>query len=435
MADTTDTRLLVRREVMRFLIPGLIGMLVLIGLSLAAAVAVAREQSQRDAEMTGVFLARSVVKPKLTRALVTGDPERIAALDEALATTVEGADVVGLRIWDTDGVVVYADDPRVIGETFPAAPIRSAEDGVAVAPADTSRPENRYLDPSAEIVEVSLPVTGADGQTYTFQVHQRQDQVRQQARQIWLSFVPVLVGSLLLVGLLLGMLAVRMAGRISADMAEKQDLLQLSLTAGDLERGRIAAQLHDGTVQQLVGLSFALAGMSSRAAAGGRQDDAGSLAAAAEQTRSAVRGLRSLLVDIYPANLDRAGLPAALEDLAPDVTGTESAERATVTVDAAEIPGLTQEIRSAIFRIARESVTNAVKHAQADHITVTLHREGPDVVLRVSDDGVGFLPGQPQPGHLGLVISRDLAESVGGTLDVESRPGHGSVITFRRETP
>lgn len=433
MADTTDTRLLVRREVMRFLIPGLIGMLVLIGLSLAAAVAVAREQSQRDAEMTGVFLARSVVKPKLTRALVDGDPERIAALDTALATTVEGADVVGLRIWDTDGVVVYADDPRVIGETFAAAPIRSAQDSVAVAPADTSRPENRYLDPSAEIVEVSLPVIGADGQTYTFQVHQRQDQVRQQARQIWLSFVPVLVGSLLLVGLLLGMLAVRMAGRISTDMAEKQDLLQLSLTAGDLERGRIAAQLHDGTVQQLVGLSFALAGMSSRAAAGGRQDDAGSLAAAAEQTRSAVRGLRSLLVDIYPANLDRAGLPAALEDLAP--AGTESADRAIVTVDAAEIPGLTQEIRSAIYRIARESVTNAVKHAQADHITVTLHREGPDVVLRVSDDGVGFLPGQPQPGHLGLVISRDLAESVGGTLDVQSRPGHGSVITFRRETP
>lgn len=435
MADATDTRPIVRREVLRFLIPGLLGMLVLTGLSLVAAVAVAREQSQRDAEMTGVFLARSVVEPRLTNPLVAGDPERIAELDSALAATVEGADVLGLRIWDSDGVVVYADDPRVIGETFAGAPVRSPQDGVAVTPADTGRPENRYLDPSAEIIEVSLPVAGADGRTYTFQVHQLQDQIREQAREIWLSFVPVLVGSLALVGLLLGMLAVRMAGRISTDMAEKQDLLQLSLQAGDLERGRIAAQLHDGTVQQLVGLSFALAGLSSRATADGRAAEAQSLAAAAEQTRSAVRGLRSLLVDIYPANLDRAGLPAALEDLAPARSGDDVATGPRVTVDATDIPGLSPEVRAAVYRIAREAVTNSLKHAAADHIAVTLHRADRDVVLRVADDGVGFVPGESGQGHLGLLISRDVAESVGGTLDVASQPGQGAVVTFRLEGP
>ena len=435
MADSGAARQIVRREVLRFLIPGLIGMLVLTGLSLVAAVAVAREQSQRDAEMTGVFLARSVVEPRLSGKLIEGDPSEIAGLDSALVATVEGADVLGLRIWDSDGVVVYADDPRVIGETFEGAPTFAAGDGVTVAPADTTRPENRYLDPAAEIVEVSLPVAGADGRTYTFQVHQLQDQIREQAREIWLSFVPVLVGSLLLMGLLLGMLAVRMAGRISADMAERQELLQMSLQAGELERGRIAAQLHDGTVQQLVGLSFTLAGLSSRSSAEGRDDQAASLAAAAEQTRSAVRGLRSLLVDIYPANLDRAGLPAALEDLAPSEGSVPEGGPPVprVVVRAEDVPTLSPEVRSAVYRIARESVANAVKHAAAQEVTVTLGCDGGDVVLRVADDGVGFVPGEPEQGHLGLIISRDVAESVGGSLDIDSDPGHGAVVTFRTE--
>ncbi len=423
----TEPRNVVRREMLRFLIPGLIGMVVLTGLSLAASVAVAREQSMQDAELTALFLARSVVQPRLTQQVLAGRPGDVAALDSALATTAEGSDILGLRIWDADGVVVYANDPRVIGETFDLGPL-GAEFAPGAAPmtgpADTSRPENRYLDPEADIVDVTVPLTGADGQTYVFQVHQLQDQIREQARTIWWSFVPVLVGSLLLMGLLLGMLAVRMAGRISDDLAHRQELLQRSLQAGDVERRRIAADLHDGTVQELAGLSFTLAGLSSRAAASGDTTQSEQLAAAATQARDAVREMRSLLVDIYPPNLERTGLTAALTDLGAT---------AEVDVTATDLPGLDPELQTAIYRIAREAVANATKHAAAGTIAVTLDREGSDVVLRVSDDGDGFVAGEREPGHMGLTISEDVAAAVGGDLVIDSAPRAGTTVTFRVE--
>ena len=139
----------VRREVLRFAVPGVIGIVLLAVASLVVAVAVARDQSLRDATVTTQWLARSVVEPRLSTELVAGRPAQIAALDEALAVTVAGSDVVGLRIWDRRGVVIYADDPRIIGEKFPIDDRISAfAPGAALSAhdADITRPENRYLD-------------------------------------------------------------------------------------------------------------------------------------------------------------------------------------------------------------------------------------------------------------------------------------------------
>lgn len=429
----TDSRAVVRREVLRFAVPAIIGIVVLALLSLAVAVAVAREQSLRDATLTAQFLGRSVVEPRLDDALVAGKPQALAGLDEALATTLEGSDILGLRLWNQDGVIIYADDPRVIGEQFPLDPGAAAfEPGAALVaePADVTRAENRYLDPDAQIVDVTLPVVGADGQTYLMQMHQLQDTISQDARTIWFAFAPVVVGSLLLVGLLLGMLAVRMARRISADLAVRQDLLQRSVDAGDVERRRIAAQLHDGTVQDLAGLSYTLAGLSARARSHGDQEQARQLSDAAAHSRDAVRGLRSLLVDIYPANLDRTGLTTAITDLVAPLE-----PRAEVTVDVADLPDLTPTIQAAIYRVAREALANVSRHADAEHVVVDLHQRGPDVVLTVQDDGRGFDSGAVPPGHLGLQITSDLAATVGGRLTVTSAPGRGTTVTFEVAQP
>ncbi len=437
-ADNHDTaspdmgqRAVVRREVLRFAVPALIGIIVLTLVSLAVAVAVAREQSMRDATLTAQFLARSVVQPRLSEQLVAGRPSEITALDQALETTSEGSDVVGLRVWNRDGVIIYADDPRVIGETFDLAGIAAGfEPGapLVAGPADITRPENRYLDPDAEIVDVSVPVVGADGQPYLFQVHQLQDTIQEDARDVWWAFAPVLVGSLILVGLLLGMLALRMARRISADLAVRQGLLQRSVEAGDVERRRIAAQLHDGTVQDLAGLSYTLAGLSARSRGAGAGEQADQLDAAAAQTRDAVRGLRSLLVDIYPANLAQTGLAAALADQAAALQ-----PRIEVEMSVADLPGLDPQVARATYRIAREALTNVAKHSAARRASVTLEQdqEGSDMVLTVTDDGRGFDPGSIRSGHVGLRISQDVAESVGGHLVVDSAPGRGATVTFR----
>ena len=452
-SDSDDPRSIVRREVLRFAIPGLIGLVILALLSLVVAVAVAREQSMRDAAMTAQFLARSVVEPRLSEDLIAGRPGDISSLDDALAVTLEGSDVLGLRVWTADGIVVYADDPRIIGEPFVPAPTFDPGAGVVVEPADVSRPENRYLDPESAILDVSVPVKGADGVTYLVQVHQLQDSLSEDARRIWLAFAPVVLGSLLLLAVVLGLLAVRMARRISADLRVRQDLLQRAVDAGDVERRRIAARLHDGTVQDLAGLSFTLAGLSARARADGAADDAEQLDSAAGQARDAVRGLRSLLVDIYPANLTRTGLAPALADqIAALPSGIEA------RADVAEIADLDPEVQAVVYRIAREALANAAKHSGADHVTVTLLRErnsglpegeggrerageragdrageraGEEVVLTVTDDGTGFDPDAVETGHMGLRISSDLAESVGGRLTVAGGPGTGTTVTVR----
>lgn len=417
----------VRREVLRFAVPGVIGIVLLALASLAVAVAVARDQSLRDATLTTQWLARSVVEPRLSSDLVSGRPAQIAALDDALSVAVAGSDVVGLRIWDRRGVVIYADDPRVIGERFPLGDRTDAfvpGSGVTAQDADVDRPENRYLDREARIVDVSLPVTGADGKVYLFEVHQLQDTVRDDARRVWLAFAPVIVGFLALVALLLFILGLRMARRISADLQAREQLLQHAIDATDLERRRIAAQLHDGTVQDLAGVSYALAGLSSRARTHGDATEANLLAAAATQTRDAVRGLRGLLVDIYPPNLEHTGLAGALADQAAAL-GPET----EVTVDVADV-ALDPQVEAVAYRIAREALTNVAKHAHARHVSVTVTDGTAGVALEVADDGRGFDPQAAPDGHLGLRISHDLAESVGGTLAVDSAPGRGTTVRF-----
>lgn len=420
-----DARSVVRREVVRFAIPGLIGLVILALLSLVVAVAVAREQSMRDATLTAQFLARSVVEPRLSRDLIAGRPDDISALDDALAATVEGSDVLGLRVWTTDGVVVYADDPRIIGEQFDPPPSFDPAAGIVAEPADVSRPENRYLDPEAAIVDVSVPLQGADDDTYLLQVHQLQDSISEDARRIWLAFAPVVVGSLLLLTIVLGLLGVRMARRISADLRVRQDLLQRAVDAGDVERRRIAARLHDGTVQDLAGLSFTLAGLSARVRSDGDREAAEQLDSASGQARDAVRGLRSLLVDIYPANLARTGLAPALADQVAALPGGIRA-----TTDIAEVPGLNPEAGAVVYRIAREALANTARHSGAEHVAVSLAQEGEEATLTVSDDGRGFDPQAVATGHMGLRISADLAESVGGRLEVTSGPDMGTTLTL-----
>jgi signal transduction histidine kinase len=84
----------------------------------------------------------------------------------------------------------------------------------------------------------------------------------------------------------------------------------------------------------------------------------------------------------------------------------------------------------ALLRVAQEALHNALRHSGAQHVEVTLHKRGPDTVLRVTDDGSGFDPTAVRRAgrHLGLVSMRDRASGVGGSLTVESAPGKGTTI-------
>ncbi len=415
-------RTIVRREVLRFAIPGAIGIVLLVLASLAAAVAVAREQSVDDARTAAQWLARTVVEPRIDEGLQAGKPARMAELDAAFSASISGSDVRAIRLWNEDGVIIYSNDPRLIGERFPMP--SEIAGGPAQGIADPTRPENRYLDPDADWVQVSFPMQGGDGSRYLFQISKLQDSLQEQARGVWMAFAPILAGSIVLLGLLLVLLGIRMARRISAELRTREELLERAVDASETERARIAADLHDGTVQHLAGLSFALAGMAARAEASGDADSAAVLSDAARTSRASVRELRTLLVDIYPPNLETSGLAPAIGDLLAGLgPGIE------VDADLAELPDLDPNVRAALYRVAREAIGNVSKHAQASHVRVRLAQEARTVVLSVVDDGIGFDPDGEYDGHLGLRLVHDLVATVGGRVRVNSAPGAGTTVS------
>jgi signal transduction histidine kinase len=196
------------------------------------------------------------------------------------------------------------------------------------------------------------------------------------------------------------------------------------------ERRRLAAEIHDGISQRIVGLSFYLSAAADAVAtdpefAAEQITAARKLAAAAlDETRVAIAGLR-------PPVLDDLGLAASVESLARSVADVE------IKVDV-EVAGLPEHVETALYRITQEALQNIAKHAHADHARVELFARDGQVMLRVRDDGRGFeVTEQNRPGRMtyGLAGMRERAELIGGRLVVGSRPGRGTTITVRLPLP
>lgn len=216
--------------------------------------------------------------------------------------------------------------------------------------------------------------------------------------------------------------------------AELQVELQAVAIQG--ERERIARDMHDGLAQVLGYVNTKSQAVEELLAAG-RVDEArrqlGELAAAARSVYVDVR--ESILNLSAPATAER-GLAGALEEYGRHFA--ESAKlavrfQATPEAVEAQLPAASQ---AEAFRIAREALTNVRKHARAGRVSIALGRDGPDVVLSIQDDGVGFeaeiLKASPRSWpHFGLASMRERAESIGGRIDWHSRPGSGTEVELR----
>ena len=194
--------------------------------------------------------------------------------------------------------------------------------------------------------------------------------------------------------------------------------------ARDAERARIARELHDAISQHLFGLRMIAAGMR-RADPGNRQ------AKAIERiSQEALHDMQALLIELRSASLDGAGLAEALQQIC-----SAYRHRLGVTVDARlEEVDVPAPVEHALLRITQEACVNAVKHGNADHLTVCLARKDGHVELAVRDTGSGFDPGAAHTGS-GLAHIRERAAELGGTVDIESAPGRGTALTVQVPLP
>ena len=413
------------REVLQFAVPGFLALILLAVGSYVIAQRVATQEALRDATELTEVIARSAVEPLLEES----DLSRSVGLSELDALSQQRLmtdPVVAVRLWSADGTIAYASDSRLIGQKFSLGEeeVEILENGgVEAEVSDLSKPENQYEREFGELVEVYLPVTDGNGTSYLFEVYTRQSAINEAAQRIMAAFMPVLVGALVVLTGILIALAWRMARRLQADSAHRELLLHRALDSSETERRRIAADLHDGVVQDLAGVTYALAALSDQT-----EDPAvsGRLSRTATTTRGAVRSLRSLLVDIYPASLSEAGLSAALTDL---LSGLPASVTGTLTMpDPVE---LTDKNQAAVYRAARESLQNVARHSGASNVEVKVEpRPSGGAVLTVRDDGMGFDAAAVPAGHLGVSLLRDLATSVGGDYRVDTAPGLGTTITF-----
>jgi signal transduction histidine kinase len=218
---------------------------------------------------------------------------------------------------------------------------------------------------------------------------------------------------------------------VAVDLSERvaRDSLRRVVAAQELERRRLARELHDETGQALTSILLGLRSLEEFV----EGDD--ERAAVADIRRLAVETLqdvRRLAVELRPKALDDFGLEAALERLT-DTFG----ERTGLAVDFVARLGdeqLPAEVATALYRIVQEALTNVAKHAQAHTVSILLTRKNGQVALLIEDDGCGFDPQRPADGF-GLQGVRERVDLLGGSLQVESRAGAGTTLAVEVAAP
>jgi signal transduction histidine kinase len=420
-------RLLRGSPVLQFTVSGLFALLVIAGITVAVSRHTGTTEAIRDAEQTAELAGVGIVEPMIGRGVLRGRPAALERLDAVVRRRVLRDGIARVKVWTRDGRVVYSDEPRLIGARYELEPEERTAWRVEADVSDLSRPENRFERSSGKLLEVYLPIRATTGEPLLFEAYQRYASVSSSGRRLWLGFAPALLGGLLLLQLVNLPLARSLARRLREGQQQREALLHRALDASQAERRLIAADLHDGVVQDMVGVSYALAARAEKV--DGEDGEArAALRDGAAQTRESVSALRSLLIDIYPPSLHRAGLAAALRDLA--ATYTFRGLQTTVTVS----PTLAIEAggERLLFRCAQEALRNAHKHAGATHAWIVVRSDDGHVALDVSDDGCGFDPAvlarRTEEGHFGLRLVRDLVEDAGGRLEVESQPGGGARV-------
>lgn len=429
-------RVTVRREVAKSAALSVLAMVAVSFGAVWAARAAATQEAERQAELATELLAASIITPVLSDDLLAGRPSAIAALDAAVQGNVLSEQILTVRVWGPQGRLLYSDDLDAIGTQFPLSEDAQQVLASGVGHAhlsDLAKAENADQSDFDTLLEVYTRVRTPNGEALLFETYQSTEGLAAGTRRIIASFAPVILGGLAVLGMVQLALNWRLARNLQGAQQEREQLLRHALEASTHERASIAADLHDGVVQDLVGLTYTLEAMSQQAQTqGGRSRDlSGGLSAATDTTRRSVRSLRSLLVEIYPPNLEQVGLAAALADLA---AATRSAGLAVDLEIAPGIDGpgaLAQSSTAAIYRVVREAMSNARRHAGASRLEVRVAApDGGPVTVSVTDNGAGFDPDAPREGHFGLRLMADVAASVGADLQVRSRPGSGTVVAM-----
>jgi signal transduction histidine kinase len=218
-------------------------------------------------------------------------------------------------------------------------------------------------------------------------------------------------------------LAARAAIAVNQSQQVSRDVVRRVVEAQELERARLARELHDETGQALTSILLGLKPLESAAESEGAREAVASLR---ELVVATLQDVRRLAVELRPSALDDFGLVPAVERL----TDTFREQSGLVVELEAQLGAerLPPETETALYRVIQEAFTNIVKHSGANRVSILLQRNASSALAVVEDDGAGFEPGRARDDALGLAGMRERLALVGGRLRIESSSGAGTTL-------
>ena len=218
---------------------------------------------------------------------------------------------------------------------------------------------------------------------------------------------------------------------IAVDTATRvaRDSLRRAVEGQELERRRLARELHDETGQALTSILLGL-----RSLEEAKETEVGAaVGSLRELVVGTLQDVRRLAVELRPTALDDFGLAAALERLVGNFS-----EQTGLAVELESGLGderLPADVETVLYRIAQEALTNIVKHAHAQQVSIVLQRKAGAVSAVIEDDGRGFVPGVEKDSGLGLIGMRERVALVAGRLEIESAEGAGTTLVVEVPVP
>jgi two-component system NarL family sensor kinase len=415
--------------VVRFLLGSLAAIVVVVIGMFFALRSVTIKDSERNTRERVRLEGALVEEAGLTDGVLHGDRAALARLDDVVRRRVKSASIVRVKLWSRDGTILYSDEPRLDGRHFGLSDEEMAlfTNGAADAEiSDLAKPENRFERQDGKLLEAHTAIHAPNGTPVLFEIYQRFGSVSASAAALLRKLALPLLAGLLVLLLIQLPLVDSLARRLQRGHAERERLLTSAIESSERERRRIAADLHDGVVQDLAGVAFGLAPLAEDAARRGDGEEAGALRDAIARLRAGMREMRTLLVAIHPPSLESTGLEAALHDLLSPLQAEGIATELEVE-DGRPGPD------ALVYRVAREAVRNVQEHAGASRVKVEVSHPTPETTrLVVADDGRGFGPDERErrgeAGHVGLTLLESLVREADGTLDVRSAPGEGTRV-------
>jgi signal transduction histidine kinase len=219
------------------------------------------------------------------------------------------------------------------------------------------------------------------------------------------------------------LLAAQAAVAIENAGSVQRDALRRAVQAQEVERRRLARELHDETGQALTSILLGLAAVE-------RAESAEAAHVAAAELRQLVvetlQDVRRLAVELRPSALDDFGLEPALRRLGQSV---REAAHLDVQVEARlGSQRLPADVETALYRIVQEALTNVVKHAGAQHVSIVVTRKPASVLVMIEDDGRGFDPARTRADGLGLTGMTERVELLDGSFQIDAGPGAGTTL-------